>query len=265
MKLTVIGSGSEGNSIILTGLNRRIVIDCGFSHREFARRCESAGIDADGFDMIFLTHEHSDHIRGAGVLARRYQCPVVATEQTLRRGRAILGTLPAVRVLFPGDLVEVGDLSIQAFQVPHDAADPVGYTVSSNEIKIGICTDLGCITRTVREMLTGCHGLVLEMNHDVNMLMAGPYPWELKQRIRSDKGHLSNDDAGAFLHEIRSPDLKHLILAHLSKENNLPDLAHVIASQAVESEGPLFGTRVSVASQDEVMETLDFGFDRRFA
>lgn len=257
MKLSIVGSGSEGNSIVLTGSQHRIVIDCGFSQREFQHRCESTGIDVSGIDLLLLTHEHSDHIRGAGVLARRFGCSVVATEHTLRRGRAILGNLSKVRVMSPGETLLLGEMRIDSFSIPHDASDPVGYIVQSDGVKIGICTDLGCITPVVQEKLTGCHGLVLEMNHDVNMLMAGSYPWELKQRIRSRLGHLSNDDTANFLPGIWHAGLSHLVLAHLSKENNLPELAQVVAEHALASIDPLRMTRVIVAQQDEAMHSFD--------
>ncbi len=258
MKLSILGSGSEGNATLIRGDRSAVLIDAGFSGKEIQLRLEQTEISPGDIAAIVLSHEHGDHVRGAGVLARRYKIPVYATEGTLRSGRAKMGNIPDAKIMPAGTTLTVGDLSITSFSVSHDAADPVGFTVENcrSDEKIGICTDLGYVTHLVRQRLKNCSMLVLEMNHDIQMLIAGRYPWELKQRIRSKKGHLSNDDASEFLADIWSETLRTVFLAHISKENNLPELAELTAGEALKNIGCSGSTRIIRTIQDDVTEFI---------
>lgn len=257
MKLAVLGSGSEGNAVLISHEETSILIDAGFSGKRLAQRAQSAGIDLDLVNALFITHEHLDHIRGAGIVSRRHKIDVYATEGTLNRGRSVLGKLSQVQAINGGDSYCVGSLRIAPFDISHDASEPVGYVIEDGQSRIGVCTDSGCVTHLMREKLSDCDALVLEMNHDPTMLLAGPYPWSLKQRIRSRIGHLSNDDAGEFLKELWHPGLKHVFLAHLSKENNLPELVRMSAEDALKRAGCSNGdTQLHVTSQDTTSEVV---------
>ncbi len=257
MKVAILGSGSEGNSILISQGKSVVLIDAGFSGSRLQERVHAAGYCLGDIRALLITHEHSDHVRGAGVIARRLKIPVYATEGTLRRGRAKFGELPKVYCIEGGSPVEINDLMIRPFDISHDAEQPVGFVVEDGLARLGICTDSGCVTHLMRQRLQRCDALILETNHDSTMLLAGPYPWELKQRIRSRLGHLSNDDAGGLLEELWHPALQHVFLAHLSRENNLPDLARLAAEDAIRRAGCSNGdTQIRVALQDIVTETI---------
>ncbi len=257
MKVVVLGSGSEGNAILVSYGKTAVLVDAGFSGNILQERAERAGFSLPDVTAVLLTHEHSDHIRGAGVIARRFGIPVFATEGTFRCGRAKLGTIRDEQLLEGGQVLSIQDLLIHPFSVSHDAEDPVGFVIDNGKSKLGICTDSGCVTQLMRYRLQGCDALILESNHDPNMLLAGSYPWELKQRIRSRIGHLSNDDAGTLCEDIWHTDLRHIILAHLSKENNLPDLARMAVQDALHNVGCRNGeTRIHVVSQTEISEVI---------
>jgi len=237
LKLTVLGSGSEGNSILISNNDESILIDAGFSGVRLAERMKQVGLDLDNVMGLLLTHEHSDHIRGAGVISRRHNIPVFATAGTFKKGKAKLGNLIEFTEISGGNEFMIGDFRIQPYDISHDAMEPVGYVVETAGAKIGVCTDSGCVTHLMRDKLKLCDALVLEMNHDPTMLLAGPYPWELKQRIRSRTGHLSNETAAELLTELWHPKLKHVFLAHLSQENNLPQLAKMAAEESLINAG----------------------------
>jgi phosphoribosyl 1,2-cyclic phosphodiesterase len=181
-------------------------------------------IRPQSLDAILVSHEHSDHIQGVGVLARRYRLPVYTTPGTLEAAGQI-GRLPAAHHFACGRTFDIGGLHVHPFSIPHDAADPAAFTISCNGAKIGIATDLGTATGLVREHLQGCRLLVIESNHDPQMLLDGPYPWPLKQRIRGRTGHLSNPDSNRLLRTLRNESLRHVVLAHLSETNNTPEMA----------------------------------------
>lgn len=254
MKISILGSGSGGNAAVLMNSRTAILVDAGFSGRSICDRLDRIGLKPQDISAILITHEHIDHIRGAGGFSRKYDIPVYATEMTIQNGRHNLGNLPRPEVIRAGCSVAVSGFDVHPFSIPHDAADPVGFTISDGTVKVGFCTDLGSVTHLVRQRLKGCHALVLEMNHDREMLLAGPYPWALKQRIRSRTGHLSNDDAVEFLKELWQPDLRHIILAHLSRTNNLPELAAVSAETALREIQALDFTRLTVADQSRPTE-----------
>ena len=233
MNACLLASGSKGNSLLLFNEESRLLIDAGLSARETCRRLALAGVAPDTLDAIVVTHEHVDHVRGIGLLGRRYRLPVYVHHDIAR---------PLRDQHDPGTLVEfdsgvelaVGDFAVRAFPVTHDAAATVGFTVADRGGKIGVATDLGLATRLVAEVLRGCRCLVLEANHDEELLRDGPYPWPLKQRIRSNHGHLSNRASAVLLEALCWPGLETVCLAHLSDTNNRPQLAHEAASAVLD-------------------------------
>jgi phosphoribosyl 1,2-cyclic phosphodiesterase len=248
----MLASGSKGNCIHISAGDRSILVDAGLSGREIERRMGRRCLSPDRLQAIVVSHEHTDHIRGVGVLARRYRLPVYIAGETETAGRTLLGKLPRTCHFRPGAPFVIPPFTIHPFSVSHDAADPVGFTISSNGCRIGIATDLGIATGLVEAHLKDCHLLVIEANHDYDMLINGPYPWSLKQRIKSRSGHLSNDAAVALLRAVINANLKHVVLGHLSETNNT-------APQALEAVKQALGDRaicVTVALQDRCSPLL---------
>jgi phosphoribosyl 1,2-cyclic phosphodiesterase len=225
MRIGVLASGSRGNAIVLEHDGCSVFVDAGLSGRRHLERLRMAGFGGVSPEMLFLSHEHSDHVRGAGVLARKWSIPVCCTGGTLSACRNYLGRIPGAEILENGSTVDVGSFTVTAFSIAHDAADPSGYVIEWDDGRLGIATDLGKAGPLVRESLSGCSAVVLEFNHDEDMLWTGSYPWNLKQRIASSTGHLSNQAASELLASICHSDLRTCVLAHLSQENNLPELA----------------------------------------
>lgn len=230
MKLCSISSGSEGNCIFISGTEGKILIDVGISGKRVEEGLKSIHVAPAELDAIFITHEHSDHVKGVGVMARRYEIPIYGTVETIH---AMLHTKNVgkikeelIHLVEPDRKVQVKDLEINPFTISHDASNPVAYTICSGGQKIGLATDLGCYDEYTIHNLKDSDLLFLEANHDVNMLQVGPYPYLLKQRILGKKGHLSNVNSAKLLCQLHSNKLKHVILAHLSKDNNFPDLAY---------------------------------------
>lgn len=224
MQCAMLASGSAGNSLFLASPNTRILLDAGLSCRRLVMRLETLGVSADTIDAIVLTHEHGDHIRGVSVFSRRFKVPVYANRGTFKHGRKGLGLLFQKQEFETGDSFMVGDLTFHPFSISHDAADPVGFTICNDGFRFAVAQDLGIATRLVRHHLRNADGLLLECNHDPEMLISGPYPWSLKERIRSRYGHLSNYDAANLLREVISTRLQCLFLGHLSERNNHPML-----------------------------------------
>lgn len=232
MNLTLLASGSKGNALLVCSGRTRLLIDAGLSTRELCRRLELTGVAPETLDAVLVTHEHSDHVRGLGLFSRRHNLPVY-----LHHGIAPAladAQRPERLVEFaPGTELDFGDLGVRPFPVTHDACAPVGFTVSAAGEKLGVATDLGIATRLVAEQLRGCHSLVLEANHDEVLLRDGPYPWPLKQRVRSNHGHLSNSDCATLLENLCWAGLEAVCLAHLSETNNRPQLAAAAARAAL--------------------------------
>ncbi|MDR2899219.1 MAG: MBL fold metallo-hydrolase [Clostridiales bacterium] len=231
IKFCPISSGSDGNSIYIGSSETHILIDAGISGKRItAGLFEAVNISPSELSAIFITHEHVDHIQGVGVLSRKYDIPIFATEKTwtqILRHNMIGAVAEKNRnIIYPEEKCLINDMVILPFDIPHDAAQPVGYCVSVQGRKISVATDLGCITDTLREKLYGSDVILLESNHDLDMLKNGPYPMHLKARIMGNKGHLSNNSAGEFLTDIMCPKLKHIFLGHLSAENNRPLIAY---------------------------------------
>jgi len=224
MRFSVLASGSRGNACYVETDRVRILIDAGLSCREIFRRLECLQVEPSGIDGLVITHEHTDHVRGAGPLARRLGIPVFLNQATYERGTKAFGNLPEPVMIQTGQTVPLGDLRIETFTKCHDAGDPIGIVVSCNGLRLGVITDLGRSTRLVKDRLRGCQALVVEFNHDVDMLDQGAYPFYLKRRIKGPDGHLSNDQAQRLVQALAHEDLGILVPAHISRENNQPDI-----------------------------------------
>ncbi|HBT96810.1 MAG TPA: MBL fold metallo-hydrolase, partial [Desulfobulbaceae bacterium] len=225
MRFAVLGSGSKGNCLYVESGGTAILIDAGFTGKEITRRLALIDRRPEQLAAIFLTHEHSDHVVGAGVLSRRLAIPVYANGGTALSGEAKMGRLHAWREFASGDRLEIGDLNLHSFTISHDASDPVGFVISDGVCRLASCTDTGYATNLICTRLAGCQALVLEFNHDPDMLKNGPYPLDLQQRIRSRRGHLANAQAAELLRGLLHDGLRQVVSAHLSETNNAPSLA----------------------------------------
>ena len=249
MRVCLLASGSRGNSTLIEVDGCRILIDAGLSGKETERRLATLGLAGEDIDAILVTHEHHDHVGGIGPLARRYNLPVHIDRQT-HAALPKLGKIEQLCHFTAGDSFTCRGISISSFSTTHDAVNPVGFTMTSAEGKIGFATDLGIPTRLVAEQLKGCRVLVLEANHDVEMLQNGSYPWGLKQRIRSRHGHLSNIESCRLLEDVSWSGLEAVFLAHLSEENNCPATAEQLFRQTLLDCG--FTPAVIVGRQNRV-------------
>jgi len=316
VRFTVLASGSKGNASVVTGGQTRVLVDAGLSCRELFRRMKDAGEDPAALDAIVITHEHSDHVAGLAVTARKLGIPVYFTEGTHRAWMRWLqprrqmtykqwmeqcrqqaaareagdgaaeteeqevaldaaaetpeapdptaepkkapAWLPAVEYFAPGTPFRIGDIAVSPFTIPHDAADPVGFVFEAEGARLAVATDLGYMPPNVKEQLKSLDLLMLESNHDLDMLRDGPYPWSVKQRVLSRVGHLSNDAASGFLEQEYDGQATYVILGHLSESNNLPELARVAAERALASHASLLANRLLLAEQHTPLETICF-------
>jgi len=312
VRFTVLASGSRGNSSIVCGGSTRILVDAGLSCRELFRRMKLAGEDPATLDAIVITHEHSDHVHGLSVTARRLGIPVYLTQSTHRAWadqvtprrqltftqwaadfrqkqaaaesltegslaieaceaepedlEAVPGPetpskpdpafLPSVQHFRPGESFVIGDITVDPFTIPHDAADPVGFVFTAEGARLAVATDLGYMPPNVKAQLRRCDLIMLESNHDLEMLRDGPYPWAVKQRVLSRVGHLSNDAAATFLEDTYDGCATWLILGHLSEHNNLPELARMAAERALAGKPSLMQNRLLLASQHEPLAPI---------
>ena len=323
MRMTVLASGSKGNSTVIASATTRVLVDAGLSCRELLKRMAQVNEDPSALDAILITHEHTDHVAGLAVLARRLRIPVYFSEPTHRawvrqmtprttmtyaqwldhvqkekEARAALdavetcdpekceqfggvqiaaaiadedeedapeatakrdlASLPAVEYFQPGTSFCIGDLIIAPFTTPHDAADPCGFVFESatESIRMAIATDLGYMPPNVRSALQRIDVLLLESNHDLEMLKDGPYPWAVKQRVLSRVGHLSNDATAEFLARDYDGNAAYIVLGHLSETNNVPELALLSAEEAIRERGKLLGNRVLLAQQSEPLASI---------
>lgn len=321
--MTVLASGSKGNSTVVSSTHTRILVDAGMSCREIFRRMRSVGEEPETLDAILITHEHQDHVQGLQVTARKLGIPVYFTEATHRawmrwmtprkrltyaewlaqrqqeaarkkaeaeasanppdadaespfyreaelaecaaeeeelktedKAEADPCALPGVEYFRAGTHFSIGDISVSAFTIPHDAVDPVGFVFQAEGVRIGIATDLGYMPPNVGIQLRGCDVLMLESNHDLEMLRDGPYPWSVKQRVLSRVGHLSNDATAKFLETNYDGQASYVVLAHLSESNNLPELARVSAERALRDRMSLLGNRLVLAEQRTATEPI---------
>lgn len=326
VRFTVLSSGSKGNSAVVTGGKTRVLVDAGLSCRELFKRMRLAGEDPSTLDAIVITHEHSDHVGGLAVTARKLGIPVYFTEGThrawmrwlmprrqmtykqwleqcrqqeetrqaeacaaaeesepdetefageLANVEAVAETargndaekdsvgkdptwLPKVEYFEAGQAFRIGDIAVNPFTIPHDAVDPVGFVLEAEGVRMGVATDLGYVPPNVKAQLKKLDLLLLESNHDLEMLKDGPYPWSVKQRVLSRVGHLSNDAAGVFLEQEYDGHAAYVILGHLSESNNLPELARVTAERALSARASLLGNRLLLAAQHEPLEPIAF-------
>lgn len=315
VRFTVLASGSKGNATVVSGGRTRVLVDAGLSCRELFRRMKMAGEDTETLDAIIVTHEHSDHVTGLAVTARKLGIPVYFTEPTHRAWMRWLTPrrqmtyaqwrehcarqaaerqaegapeegepdesdqveacaapaadtppsrkedptwLPAVEYFQAGQSFTIGDLTVSPFTIPHDAADPVGFVFQAEGVRMAVATDLGYVPPNVKASLTGVDLLLLESNHDLEMLRDGPYPWQVKQRVLSRVGHLSNDAAAEFLAKEYDGQAAYVILGHLSESNNLPDLARVAAERALQNHATLLLNRLLLAAQHEPLAPISF-------
>jgi len=247
VSVCMLASGSKGNSLYIAAGDKAILVDAGLSGRELERRMRQRDLRPENLQAIIVSHEHIDHIRGVGVLARRYDLPVFMSDETACAALSSLGRLPQFHTFQAGRPFDLPPFSIHPFTISHDAADPVGFRIIMNGSRIGIATDLGIATGLVEAHLKGCHLLVLEANHDLDMLINGPYPWPLKQRIKSRHGHLSNDATEALLRSVMTVELRYVILGHLSETNNTSNHAWSAVQGAIAGRD----IHVLVAEQDQ--------------
>jgi phosphoribosyl 1,2-cyclic phosphodiesterase len=257
MRVTVLGSGSAGNATLVEAGGVHILIDAGFSGRDIERRLIAVDVDPTTLSAIVITHDHGDHTRGMGVLARRFNLPLYLTPRTQTACASLLNGTEDVRHYGSTAPFTLGALEVRPFLTVHDAADPVAITVRDIQsgARLGIATDLGRPTAPVRAELAGCHMIVLEANHDDALLWSGPYPWSVKQRIASSHGHLSNRAAGQLARELFHTGLSHVVLAHLSEHCNHGELAKESVGAAL-SRMRYRGT-LAVAPQDQPMDPVD--------
>lgn len=257
MRFAVLGSGSGGNSILVEAGSTRILVDAGFSGRDLARRLEALEVDPDSISGIVVTHDHGDHTRGMGVYARRHRTPLYLTERTRAACASLLRGPEEVVPYEAGRPFTVGALRVEPFLTVHDAADPVGVAVvdPARRLRLGVATDLGRPTAQIRHALSRCDALVLEANHDDVLLHQAPYPWNVKARIRSSHGHLSNEAAARFALELLHPGLVAVVLAHLSRESNHPELARDVVGRTLREAG--WRGRLEVACQDRPTGPFD--------
>ena len=243
MRFASLGSGSSGNSLIVEASATRILLDCGFGLREVVQRILRLGLQPEQISGILVTHEHDDHAGGVFRLANKYRIPVWLTHGTFTMSQRYL---PAqcefrVNIIDSHEAFNVGDLHVQPFPVPHDAREPVQYVLSDGQRRLGVLTDTGTSTPYIESMLNRCDGLVLECNHDLEMLMNGPYSWPLKKRVSSRLGHLDNQTSAGLLSRLDNSRLKHLLAAHLSEQNNFPHLVKTALSTVLNCEAEWVG------------------------
>jgi len=285
--MTVLASGSKGNSTLVSSSRTRILLDAGLSCRELLKRMQMANEDPAAIDALLITHEHQDHVQGVAVLARKLGVPVYFTQATHRawmrwmmpQKRLTYAAwlalrqlpscpeeapaekppaekaedpcrLPGVEYFSAGSGFSIGDIAITPFTIPHDATDPVGFVFEADGVRMAIATDLGYMPPNVKMAIRNCDVLMLESNHDLEMLRDGPYPWSVKQRVMSRVGHLSNEAVSDFLQKNYDGNASYVVLAHLSESNNLPQLARVTAERALRDRMSLLANKLILAQQD---------------
>ena len=251
-QVVMLASGSKGNAALISTDSQRFLVDVGISCRELVKRMQQVGAAPEELDGVFVTHEHVDHVKGIVTFAKKYQVPLYASQGTWRAVFSRYPELNRANCRLTGQRLLVGDVSIACFATSHDAAQPQGYSFlwRSGETKCTYVTDTGFVTPTVREAVQGSDVLVLEANHDVEMLKNGSYPYELKQRILGTRGHLSNNTAGQFLLQLEKMP-RRIFLAHLSEQNNLPKLALDTVKNILDSQKRLQETKLLVANQHQ--------------
>ncbi len=257
VKFCVLASGSSGNAALLATEKTRILVDAGLSMRELGKRLAATGEDLANISAILITHEHSDHVAGLPVLARNRNSSAVIYMTRLTAPAIDWGpSEPRLETFQAGARFPIGDIEVQSFSVPHDALDPVGFCFEAQGVRIGMATDLGYIPESVKYHLRRADLLLLESNHDLDMLKVGPYPWSVKQRVMSRVGHLSNLGMSDYLLSDLGSATAYVVLGHLSEQNNHPEIVRMIAMQSLEERG--FDTRLAIAAQHSPSEVFRF-------
>lgn len=249
-----LASGSKGNALYLGTKSTKVLIDAGLSARQITLKLEEINVDLADIDAIVVTHEHSDHIKGLGVLGVKKGIPVFANAETARAIYETLGEAPKFKIFSTGEIFEFGDIEFDPFSIHHDAIDPVGFAIRTGSMKLGICADLGFATTLVESKLQKCDYLYLEANHQVEMVHACPRSPIYKQRVLGRLGHLSNVQSAELLEKLLHKGLKHVHLAHLSSECNNPDLALKVVQEMLDAQGADVG--LAIAHQDKVSEAI---------
>ncbi|MES9811441.1 MAG: MBL fold metallo-hydrolase [Candidatus Thiodiazotropha sp.] len=249
LRFAILGSGSQGNALVIETASVRILVDCGFPAREIERRLSGLGIEADSLTAILVTHEHTDHVRGLGPLARRYGIPVWMTAGTFHG--ANYGKLPTLHQIDSHTgRWSIGDLAVAPYPVPHDSREPCQFLFRAGGGTLGLLTDTGYITPHIAGILQACDSLVLEFNHDSQMLANGPYPPSLQARVGGSHGHLNNHQAVGLLKRLQTSRLQHVVASHLSEKNNSPGLVTELVLQQL----PDLSDRFSIASQHDITD-----------
>ena len=249
MKFCSLYSGSSGNSIFIASDNAKVLIDAGLAGKKIDEALKHIGEEASSIDGIFITHEHIDHIKGVGVLSRKYDIPIYANDNTWAVMEKNIGKIKEhnIRIMDRRSSIAIKDLEIRSFNIPHDAIAPVGYTVSSGGKNASVVTDFGVFTEEIRDNIIDSDIILLESNHDINMLRMGPYPYKLKLRVLGENGHLSNEDCGsAIVSLLKNDKKKQIVLGHLSGTNNHPDLAYQTVVDVLYANGIRPGDDVSL-------------------
>ena len=240
MKFCSLYSGSSGNSIFIASDNAKVLIDAGLAGKNIDDALKHIGEESSSIDGIFITHEHIDHIKGVGVLSRKYDIPIYANDNTWAVMEKNIGKIKEhnIRIMDRRSSITINDLEIRSFNIPHDAIAPVGYTVSYAGKNASVVTDFGVFTEEIRDNIIDSDIILLESNHDVNMLRMGPYPYKLKLRVLGENGHLSNEDCGsAIVSLLKNDKKKQIVLGHLSGTNNHPDLAYQTVVDVLSANG----------------------------
>lgn len=249
-------SGSSGNASFISDGKTNLLVDCGMSGAKLKQALNSIDVLPESITALLITHEHIDHTRGAGVISRRYNIPVFATEGTHRNMDAGKLAEENINIVKNGTPFELGSIAITPFSIPHDAAEPVGYTFNISGERCAVATDIGRMNDTILDAVKGCKSVILESNHDIEMLRCGSYPFPLKQRILGEFGHLSNDVAAKTALELVKSGTEHIMLGHLSQENNRPEIAMLESYNLLSREGISIGSDVTLQVADRYKPTL---------
>ena len=258
IKFQSIVSGSSGNCTLVCCNKTKILIDCGISGKKVTAYLNDMGISPCEIDRILVTHEHIDHTNGVGILSRKFNIPIIASEGTWAGMEIGKISEENQEIFLKNKSMEIGDFKITPFEIPHDAMQPTGYVIEAENKKFAVATDIGHITNTVTDNLVGCDAVILEANYDEHMLQTGPYPQKLKTRISGSKGHLANKDAGNLATYLAKNGTKHIMLGHLSNENNSPEIAFSEVARELEFGGMQPGKDVmlSVAPRYDISENI---------
>lgn len=252
LQFSVLASGSTGNAVYVENGDKRLLIDCGLSGKKMDALFKAIDRSPKDLNGILVTHEHSDHVKGLGIFARKHRLPIYANEATWGAMGHSIGDIPVDQkfVFKTGHVQNFGTLEVESFGVSHDAAEPMFFVFRDSGKQLALLTDLGYVSEQIKATIQGSDSFIIEANHDIEMLMAGRYPWNIKRRILGDSGHISNEDAGAALCEVIDNRAKRVYLAHLSKDNNMKELARMSVEQRLQQEGIRIGETISVYDTD---------------